>query len=202
MVMARRSFTVGCLAGLVLAGAGCAAETNFSQRPGFKEFFAANPPAGVANATEQALLRRHAPRFHLPAGHEGPIDFYRDYVAHGSLVTGDGARYNTLPQLKPLPAQILGSYWREGDEGGLATLPPQSAAQRRPGRVLPRAGAGVPPQPGLREAGDGGLHAAVMRRGTGDLPGEHVRARGGGRKAIRSPGPARPHGCGPRFARV
>ena len=28
-----------------------------------------------------------------------------------------GARYNTLPQLKPLPAQILGGYWREGNEG-------------------------------------------------------------------------------------
>ena len=52
-----------------------------------------HPPAGVANAPgEHALLRRHAPRFHLPAGHEGPIDFYRDYVAHGYLVTRDGVR--------------------------------------------------------------------------------------------------------------
>ena len=28
-----------------------------------------------------------------------------------------GARYNTLPRLKPLPAQILGGYWRERNEG-------------------------------------------------------------------------------------
>ena len=93
MFMACRPFTVVCLAGLVLAGAAvAAAESNFSQYPGFAEYFAENPPAGAANATEQALLSRHAPRFHLPAGHEGPIDFYRDYIAHGYLVTGDGVR--------------------------------------------------------------------------------------------------------------
>ena len=91
--MARRPFTVISLAGLVLAGGGfAAADSNFSQYPGFAEYFAENPPAGVANATERALLHRHAPRFHLPAGHEGPIDFYRDYIAHGYLVTGNGVR--------------------------------------------------------------------------------------------------------------
>ena len=93
--MARRPLAVGCLAGLVLVGIGAgatAAETNFSQYPGFAEFFAANPPTGVPNESDRALLRRHAPRFHLPAGHEGPIDFYRDYIAHGHLVTGEGVR--------------------------------------------------------------------------------------------------------------
>ena len=87
--------SVACLAGLVpacfLAGA-VAADRNFSQYPGFAEYFAANPPAGVAGESDQALARRHAPRFHLPAGHEGPIDFYRDYIAHGHLVTGGGVR--------------------------------------------------------------------------------------------------------------
>ena len=201
MFMACRPFTVISLAGLVVAGGGCAAaDSNFSQYPGFAEYFAEHPPADAADHDEQALLRRHAPRFHLPAGHEGPIDFYRDYIAHGYLVTGDGvridgptpeelnrhrddpaaqfvhvpggeaprsvvyagvertdlwtslapmssrscpapmrstpstatsasaascracdgppgARYNTLPRLKPLPAQILGGYWREGNEG-------------------------------------------------------------------------------------
>jgi hypothetical protein len=47
---------------------------------------------GAAGPADRALARRHAPRFHLPAGHEGPIDFYRDYIAHGYLVTGDGVR--------------------------------------------------------------------------------------------------------------
>ena len=83
----------GRLAGLVLACAGTAAAgTNFSQYSGFAEFFAENPPSGVPDRSERALLRRHAPRFHLPAGHEGPIDFYRDYIAHGRLVTGEGVR--------------------------------------------------------------------------------------------------------------
>ena len=31
-----------------------------------------------------------------------------------------GARYNTMPALKPLPAQILDGYWREGNEGDWA----------------------------------------------------------------------------------
>ncbi|MDE0460018.1 MAG: hypothetical protein OXI15_22235 [Chromatiales bacterium] len=91
--MARRPFTVISLAGLVAAGGGCAAaDSNFSQYPGFAEYFAEHPPADAADHDEQALQRRHAPRFHLPAGHEGPIDFYRDYIAHGYLVTGDGVR--------------------------------------------------------------------------------------------------------------
>ena len=95
--MVRCPFTIGGSAALVLVGAAVAvgaatAGTNFSQYPGFAEFFAANPPAGVPSASDRALLRRHAPRFHLPAGHEGPIDFYRDYIAHGHLVTGAGVR--------------------------------------------------------------------------------------------------------------
>ena len=97
VVVALGARPVACLTGLVLtcvlAGAGAvAADRNFSQYPGFAEYFAANPPAGVASESDQALARRHAPRFHLPAGHEGPIDFYRDYIANGHLVTGSGVR--------------------------------------------------------------------------------------------------------------
>ena len=73
-----------------------AADRNFSQYPGFAEYFAENPPAGAAAPDDRALARRHAPRFHLPAAHEGPIDFYRDYIAHGYLVTGNGARIDGL----------------------------------------------------------------------------------------------------------
>ena len=87
------------LAGLLLAGAAgsvgsaiVSADSNFSQYPGFVEYFAANPPPGAASEADRALARRHAPRFHLPSGHEGPIDFYRDYIAHGTLVAGDGTR--------------------------------------------------------------------------------------------------------------
>ena len=46
---------------------------------------------------------------------------FHGYLGERRLLPGrdgpPGARYNTLPQLKPLPAQILGGYWREGNEG-------------------------------------------------------------------------------------
>lgn len=100
----RRARAAGLLAWLALLGAGAAvfaADRNFSQYPGFAEYFAANPPAGAADEDDRALARRHAPRFHLPEGHEGPIDFYRDYIAHGYLVTGGGVRVEN-----PGPAEM------------------------------------------------------------------------------------------------
>ena len=42
-----------------------------------------------------------------------------------------GARYNTLPGLKPLPAQILDGYWREGNEGDWGTVPAQPGGRFR-----------------------------------------------------------------------
>jgi hypothetical protein len=66
-------------------------DLNFSQYPGFAEYFAANPPSDeLPDARTRALLERHRPRLYLPAGHVGPIDFYRDYIAHGVLRDGDG----------------------------------------------------------------------------------------------------------------
>ena len=74
--------------------AGCGnGRTNFSQEPGFAEYFAKFPPASTAAGPgEQALLRRHRPRFLLPPGHPGMIDFYVDYVPEGHLTDGAGRR--------------------------------------------------------------------------------------------------------------
>ena len=88
----RRHFSVAWLLLFCVWSGTAAADRNFSQYPGFAEYFAANPPGRAAGPADQALARRHAPRFRLPRGHEGPIDFYRDYIAHGYLVTGDGRR--------------------------------------------------------------------------------------------------------------
>lgn len=44
----------------------------------------------LPTAGQQALLSAYQPRFYLPEGYEGPIDFYQDYIAHGRLVDGDG----------------------------------------------------------------------------------------------------------------
>jgi hypothetical protein len=64
---------------------------NFSQQPGFASHYAAHPRRSTpASDDERALLQRHRPRLWLPAGQAGPVDFYGDYIANGTLVSGDG----------------------------------------------------------------------------------------------------------------
>ncbi|MDX6751078.1 hypothetical protein SH611_14760 [Geminicoccaceae bacterium 1502E] len=98
--LSRRTFLASA------AAAGCtapprdaaAAGGNFSQRPGFAAWFAANPPATTLPAPgEQALLRRWLPRFFLAPGEQPPLDFYADYVAHGGL--DGGTRRQATPAL-------------------------------------------------------------------------------------------------------
>ncbi len=85
---------MAAVGGIGLMMAACnGGDTNFSQYPGFSDYFAANPPAATpAGAADRALLVRHRPRFYLPPGHAGLISFYDDYVAQGYLLDGDGAR--------------------------------------------------------------------------------------------------------------
>jgi len=82
---------------LMLAIMSCGERSfNFSQYPGFAEWYAANPPASaLPNADDASLLQRLKPRFYLPDGHEGPIGFYQDYIAHGRLVDGEGKLIST-----------------------------------------------------------------------------------------------------------
>jgi len=68
-------------------------ETNFSQFRGFEAMLKDRPLSGrLPDAEHKALLERFRPRLFAPAGHEGPIDFYRDYVAQGFLARTDGQR--------------------------------------------------------------------------------------------------------------
>lgn len=71
--------------------AGCERRSaNFSQYPGFREWYLANPPANAAARPEdRVLLERYRPRLYLPAGSEGPISFYEDYIAQGVLYDRD-----------------------------------------------------------------------------------------------------------------
>ena len=82
------------LLALAMGLAGCGnGRSNFSQEPGFAEYFAKRPPASApAGPAEQALLHRYRPRFLLPPGHPGMIDFYLDYVPEGHLTDGAGRR--------------------------------------------------------------------------------------------------------------
>jgi hypothetical protein len=110
----------------VLALAACSDEAgNFSQHPGFAEWYAAHPPErSLPSAAERALLERYRPRVFLPAGHPGPIDFYRDYIAAGTLNAADG----TLISADVTP-QIL------------------NAHKHDPGVVFTHRPSGRPPQP-------------------------------------------------------
>ncbi|MEM8949506.1 MAG: hypothetical protein AAGA21_02665 [Pseudomonadota bacterium] len=77
---------------MILLVTGCEDRAkNFSQYPGFAEWYATNPPISTPPTAEQvALLKRYQPRIFLPAQHEGPIDFYRDYIGSGILLDGNG----------------------------------------------------------------------------------------------------------------
>jgi hypothetical protein len=72
--------------------AGCEIDRpDFTSHPGFAEYFNANPPPHeIPGPLDQELLSRFRPRFMLPAGHQKPIDFYRDYIANGILRNGSG----------------------------------------------------------------------------------------------------------------
>lgn len=67
------------------------ASRNFSQYPGFAEWYTKNPPSeSMPSAADQELLRRYRPRFFVGNDQTRFIDFYRDYVAHGTLRDGTG----------------------------------------------------------------------------------------------------------------
>lgn len=80
------AFLLGTLSACARAG-----DTNFSQRPGFAEYYADNPPsAGIPEPADQALLRRYRPRLYMAPDLEPPIRFYEDYIAQGQLTGRDG----------------------------------------------------------------------------------------------------------------
>lgn len=95
-ILSRRALVRAACRGLgggifALVLTGCSDQDfNFSQYPGFAEWYAANPPSSaLPTAEQQALLATYQPRFYVSADGEGPIDFYQDYIAHGRLVDGD-----------------------------------------------------------------------------------------------------------------
>ena len=66
-------------------------ELNFSQNRGFGPYFVANPRLTQEPApSERALLDRYRPHLWLPDGHDGPMDFYVDYIGNGVLVDAEG----------------------------------------------------------------------------------------------------------------
>ncbi len=65
--------------------AGCAGEESmFSELPGFECLRAAQSDS-LPDARERRLLERHRPVLYVSEGSEGPLDFYADYIASGTL---------------------------------------------------------------------------------------------------------------------
>lgn len=101
-MIARAGRILLCFLLLCAAASAQAASRNFSQYPGFAEWYAANPPSdALPSSDDQALLMKHRPRFFLGDGQTGFIDFYRDYIAQGTLraETGEVISDTVTPEL-------------------------------------------------------------------------------------------------------
>ncbi|QDL53615.1 hypothetical protein [Rhodoferax aquaticus] len=110
----------------------CSSGTNFSQHPGFASYYEQHPRrTTVADAQERLLLERHKPHVWLPAGHAGPIDFYGDYIAHGTLVSGDGK-----VQVQAPSQDVLNRF--KADPLAVFSHRPNSSAQTAGAKVFAR----------------------------------------------------------------
>ena len=100
---------------------------NFSQYPGFDAIRAARSEQLPA-ANERRLLKRHKPEIYIDATAEGPIDFYRDYIAHGRLYDGDGKLLSDNPAASLLNAWRHDKRVRFVHRPNNPTLPPTPTA--------------------------------------------------------------------------
>lgn len=75
---------------VLVAVTGCGDAETFAQHPGFERWFDTHPPdPRSATDHERALLHRYRPRLFVPRSAPGPLDFYADYIGHGTLRAGD-----------------------------------------------------------------------------------------------------------------
>lgn len=112
---------------LVLTVAACspAGDGNFSQFPGFAEYYAANPPSEtLPDEAGRELLARFRPRFFLAPGEAAPLDFYADYVAQGVLYSADGRVLAKAPGAETLN--------RHKDDPAVVLVHAPAAATERP----------------------------------------------------------------------
>ena len=74
-----------------LISVGCSKnETSFADLPGFKKYFDENKPSNeLPSNADQLLLAKFKPRIFMAKGQTSFIDFYADYIAHGSLYIDD-----------------------------------------------------------------------------------------------------------------
>ena len=91
------SFIVCCL----FLGSCSRAEQQFSQLPGFIEYFKTHIPKDeIPDTSEQALLEQHRPKVYKAKEQAGPIDFYADYISTGRLsINGKTLSDKVTPEL-------------------------------------------------------------------------------------------------------
>ena len=91
MNLFRQGYLISGLLLILALVSGCSQnETNFTQVPGFKQYFADNKPSTtLPSQAEQALLERFKPRVFMATGQTRFINFYDDYIANGSLYIDD-----------------------------------------------------------------------------------------------------------------
>ncbi|MHA1564337.1 MAG: hypothetical protein ACTSX7_03385 [Alphaproteobacteria bacterium] len=68
----------------------------FADSPGFEALRTADALASTLPTTaERQLLERHRPNLFLPDDHPGPVSFYEDYIAQGTLFSPAGERISS-----------------------------------------------------------------------------------------------------------
>lgn len=112
--------TTAVLAFALVTGDG-RAET-FAQHSGFDRWFARHPPATtIPSPADRELLRRYRPMLFVLPGAPGPIDFYRDYIGHGTLRIDD-------KRIEQVTRERLARH----------TVDPHAVFRHEPGPVEPR----------------------------------------------------------------
>ena len=115
------------LVAMLLIGTSATVAKNFSQFPGFAEYYASYPPRTTRPTdSEQALLFKFRPRVFVAEQQPGPIAFYDDYINYGTLVTGDGRKISDA-----VTPDILNAH--KYDSGAVFTHEPNTTA---PGRAV------------------------------------------------------------------
>lgn len=96
----RHYYALGLLIALVamlLIGTNATIAKNFSQYPGFAEYYASFPPRTTRPTdSEQALLFKFRPHVFAAEQQPHPISFYDDYINNGTLVAGDGRKVSDV----------------------------------------------------------------------------------------------------------
>ncbi|GAA0417043.1 hypothetical protein GCM10009133_26890 [Cocleimonas flava] len=74
-------------------------DSRFSELPGFKTYFDKNKPSNeLPSKSDQLLLTQFKPRVYMAKGQTKFIDFYADYIAHGSLYVDNKLVSNNVSQ--------------------------------------------------------------------------------------------------------